>query len=54
MYGRTRGIDTFKSIEPILEEYNILDKLVSVITDGAPSMIGREKGTVSYIKKIEK
>lgn len=49
--GNTRGEDLFKVINDFFIKYNIsYDKIVSISTDGAPAMIGKEKGVVKRIK----
>ncbi|KAK9708519.1 hypothetical protein QE152_g27166 [Popillia japonica] len=49
--GKTRGEDLFKPFDDfITKSNNSYDKMVSVSTDGAPAMIGKEKGLVKRIK----
>ncbi|KAK4887827.1 hypothetical protein RN001_004098 [Aquatica leii] len=49
--GNTRGEDLFKVIDEFITKSNIsYDKLVSLLTDGAPEMIGKEKGVVKRIR----
>lgn len=49
--GKTRGEDLFKTFDDFMTKSNIsYDKMVSLSTDGAPAMIGKEKGLVKRIK----
>lgn len=49
--GNTRGEDLFKAIDEFITKSNIsYDKMVSLSTDGAPAMIGKEKGVVKRIR----
>lgn len=49
--GNTRGEDLFKVIDEFITKSNIsYDKMVSLSTDGAPAMIGKEKGVVKRIR----
>ena len=48
LHGRTRGEDVFKAFMEFVEKESLpLKKLVSITTDGAPSMTGKTKGFVS-------
>jgi len=48
---KTRGEDLFKTFDDFITKSNIsYDKIVSISTDGAPAMIGKEKGFVKRIK----
>ncbi|XP_050532632.1 protein ZBED8-like [Daktulosphaira vitifoliae] len=48
---KTRGEDLFKTFDNFMNKSNIsYDKIVSVSTDGAPAMVGKEKGFVKRIK----
>lgn len=52
MTGRTRGIDILNNFKEICHQSKLnLDHLVSVCTDGAPSMKGKREGFVSLLKK---
>lgn len=49
--GNTRGEDLFKAIDEFITKSNIsYDKMVSLSTDGAPAMIGKEKGVLKKIR----
>ncbi|CAG4935897.1 unnamed protein product [Parnassius apollo] len=49
--GNTRGEDLFKVIDEFITKSDIsYDKIVSLSTDGAPAMIGKEKGVVKRIR----
>ena len=51
--GQTRGEDIYNAIMAVLNEKGIdVKKIVSVATDGAPSMMGREKGLVQRLKLL--
>uniref|UniRef100_A0A3B5B0A8 Uncharacterized protein n=1 Tax=Stegastes partitus TaxID=144197 RepID=A0A3B5B0A8_9TELE len=48
--GSTRGEDLFKSFMEFAHEKNLpMDKLLSVCTDGAPCMVGKNKGFVCIL-----
>ena len=54
MKGTTRGEDLFRSfIEFAKEKYLPMDELVSVCTDGAPCMIGKNKGFAALLREHE-
>lgn len=49
--GHTRGEDIYKVISAMLNEKDIdVKKVVSIATDGAPAMIGRENGAVQRMR----
>ncbi|XP_072380816.1 general transcription factor II-I repeat domain-containing protein 2B-like [Diabrotica undecimpunctata] len=49
--GNTRGEDLFKVIDELIFKSNIsYNKMISLSTDGAPTMIGKEKGVVKRIR----
>jgi len=49
--GHTRGEDIYEAIMGMLNERGIdLKKVVSIATDGAPAMMGRERGLVQRLK----
>lgn len=48
----TRGEDIYLAIKEMLTQRRIdVKNVVSITTDGAPSMMGREKGAVSRLKE---
>lgn len=50
--GNTTGSEILKSVKELCNSSNLdLDKLVSITTDGAPSMIGVRNGMVSLLKE---
>lgn len=50
--GQTRGEDLFKTFDDFMIKSNIsYGKMVSLSTDGAPAMVGKEKGLVKRIKE---
>ncbi|XP_051782645.1 general transcription factor II-I repeat domain-containing protein 2-like [Erpetoichthys calabaricus] len=55
MKGTTRGEDLFKSFTELAKEKNLpMDKLISVCTDGAPCMVGKNRGFVTLLHEHEK
>ncbi|XP_039618299.1 protein ZBED8-like [Polypterus senegalus] len=55
MKGTTRGEDLFKSFTELPKEKNLpMDKLISVCTDGAPCMLGKNRGFVALLHEHEK
>ncbi|XP_076043640.1 protein FAM200C-like [Oratosquilla oratoria] len=49
--GRTTRKDVYDVLMKVLTSENIdLSKLVSIVTDGASSMVGRNKGLIAYLK----
>ncbi|XP_065651132.1 general transcription factor II-I repeat domain-containing protein 2-like [Hydra vulgaris] len=52
MHGTTTGADIFLEIEKTLDKYELpITKLVSIVTDGAPAMIGLKKGLVGKLNE---
>ncbi len=52
IYGTTEGKDIFEHLLRVLNEYQMpLNKLVSVTTDGCPSMVGKNNGLIALIKQ---
>uniref|UniRef100_A0A3B5RFG0 DUF4371 domain-containing protein n=1 Tax=Xiphophorus maculatus TaxID=8083 RepID=A0A3B5RFG0_XIPMA len=52
--GSTRGEDLFKSFMEFTQEKNLpMDKLLSVCTDGALCMVGKNKGFVALLREHE-
>ncbi|XP_028320890.1 protein ZBED8-like [Gouania willdenowi] len=52
--GSTRGEDLFESFMEFAHEKNLpMDKLLSVCTDGAPCMMGKNKGFVALLREHE-
>ncbi|CAK8696815.1 unnamed protein product [Clavelina lepadiformis] len=55
MKGTTTGVDILKALLQCTNSMNLnLSKLVSVTTDGAPAMIGKNKGAVACFKNTWK
>ena len=51
--GRNTGLDVFKEFADTFMKMNIdLQKIVSVTTDCAPSMIGKNIGFIQQLKQI--
>lgn len=51
MHGRTRGEDFYNAFNKYVEDYNFpIDKLISITTDGCPSMVGRINGFVALCR----
>jgi len=54
LHGQTRGEDIFKVLSDFLTENGLdVTKIVSLTTDGAPAMTGRERGLVGRLKLIQ-
>ncbi|XP_065650666.1 general transcription factor II-I repeat domain-containing protein 2-like [Hydra vulgaris] len=52
MHGTTTGADIFLEIEKTLDKYELpITKLVSIVTDGAPTMIGLKKDLVRKLNE---
>ena len=52
MNNTTTGKDIFITLHRVLTDMKLdLSKLISVITGGAPAMVGQEKGVVSLLKR---
>ena len=50
--GRTQGIDVFNNFkEKFCEKGLNITNIVSICTDGAPSMTGKREGLVAHLKK---
>ena len=50
--GRTTGLDVFEEFVDTFMKINIdLQKIVSVTTDGAPNMIGKNIGFIQLLKQ---
>ena len=55
MNGTTRGEDLFTAFMEFAKEKKLqMDKLISVCTDGAPCMLGKNKGFVALLREHEK
>ncbi len=53
LHERTRGEDIHRALSEACKDMNILaSSVVSITTDGAPSMTGKHKGLVAEIRKI--
>jgi hypothetical protein len=49
--GKTRGEDLFKSFDDFMKKSDLsYDKIVSISTDGAPAMMGKEKGLLKRMR----
>uniref|UniRef100_A0A672ZSE0 Uncharacterized protein n=1 Tax=Sphaeramia orbicularis TaxID=375764 RepID=A0A672ZSE0_9TELE len=54
MKGSTRGEDLFKSFIEFTKEKNLpMDELIAVCTDGAPCMVGKNRGFVALLREHE-
>lgn len=50
--GKCTGLDIFKEFDIAFKEMDIdLQKIVSVTTDGAPNMVGKNIGFIQYLKQ---
>lgn len=55
LHGRTRGQDMFEAFDNFVKETAFpVSKLVSITTDGAPSMAGRNNGFVALCRNNDK
>ncbi|KAL0152429.1 hypothetical protein M9458_052152, partial [Cirrhinus mrigala] len=51
LHGHTRGDDIYEAVTQMLRDREMdLKHVVSIATDGAPCMIGRERGLVSHLR----
>ncbi|KAE9538508.1 hypothetical protein AGLY_005607 [Aphis glycines] len=51
--GKTCGEDLFKGFDDFMKKSNLsYDKIVSISTDGAPAVMGKEKGLLKRIRDI--
>lgn len=51
--GRTTGEDIFNAVKSFFEQHGIpLNRISSLVTDGAPSMVGKEKGFTARLREI--
>ncbi|ROL47376.1 General transcription factor II-I repeat domain-containing protein 2B [Anabarilius grahami] len=51
LHGHTRGDDIYEAVTQMLRDREIdVKNVVSIATDGAPSMIGRERGLVARLR----
>jgi hypothetical protein len=52
MHGTTTGEDIFNELDKIIKKYDLpYNKLSGISTDGAPAMVGAQKGVIALIKK---
>jgi hypothetical protein len=52
MKGTTKGNDLLNALKPTLRHFNLkLNNLSGVMTDGAPAMVGKDRGLVALIRK---
>lgn len=51
LYNTCKRIDVFKAVQALITEYDVIDTLCSICTDGAPAMIGRLSGLIGCLKK---
>ena len=48
----TTGEEIFSNVKSAIMDYELsFEKLIGIATDGAPSMVGTQKGLVALIKK---
>ncbi|KAG7176846.1 General transcription factor II-I repeat domain-containing protein 2A-like 1, partial [Homarus americanus] len=53
LHGKTRGSDIFDKVKSCLENLQLdSSKLITVCTDGAPSMIGKVAGTTTLLENF--
>lgn len=52
MHGTTKGEDLFKEVIAVMSNFALrFEKLSGIATDGAPAMVGTQKGLTALIKK---
>ena len=52
MHGTTRGEDLFEKLLLAMRKFNLpFEKLGGIATDGAPAMVGSQKGLTALLKK---
>ena len=50
LHGTTKGSDIYNSLVSVVNAYGGFEKCSSVVTDGAPAMVGRKTGLVGLLK----
>ncbi|CAI9726380.1 Hypothetical predicted protein [Octopus vulgaris] len=54
VHGTTRGEELFQIVNSALKEFDLpYEKMCGLVTDGAPSMVGREKGREVSVEDAE-
>jgi hypothetical protein len=52
MHGTTRGEDLFERLVLSMKKLELtFEKLSGLTTDGAPAMVGSQKGLIAFVKK---
>ena len=52
MHGTTRGEDLFEKLLLAMRKFNLpFEKLGEIATDGAPAMVGSQKGSTALLEK---
>ncbi len=52
MHGTTKGEDLFKQVVAVMNNFELtFEKLSGIATDGAPTMVGAQKGLTVLVKK---
>jgi hypothetical protein len=51
LHGTTKGSDTFKAVHNCVNKYGGFDKCSSIVTDGAKTMVGEQKGFSVLLRK---
>ena len=51
-WAHNRGNHLYRTDSVLCEEWLVCGKIVSIVTDGAPSMVGQHKGLVSRLSAV--
>ena len=52
--GTTTGKDVFAKVNQVIKKFKLsMNKLVGIVTDGAPAMIGKQNGFALRLLKLE-
>ena len=53
LYGTTKGANIFQKLKLCTENFELdMNKLISICTDGAPAMVGKNNGMVALLEKF--
>ena len=51
LHNTTKREDIFKAVKNSVKKIGDFDKCSSIVTDGAPAMIGKDNGLIGYLRK---
>jgi hypothetical protein len=51
LHGTTKGSDIFEAVSNCVDKYGGFDKCSSIVTDGAKTMVGEQKGFSGLLRK---